>query len=158
MIGKAKHKYLRVSPRKVNLVMELIRGRSVDSALSMLAHLNKAVSHHVNKLLRSALSNAQNKGADTADLSQIYVSKATADSGPTLKRFKAAAFGRATTIQKKTSHLLIELDSKAVPVGVKPARKREKPAAKATKAIPVKTAKTKVQPKKEKLRKVKAKK
>jgi large subunit ribosomal protein L22 len=115
MIASAKLRYLRVSPRKANQVVRLIRGRSVDTAFSLLNNLNKGVSLHLRKLLHSAVTNAQNKGTDTGNLSSIYISKATADSGPTLKRFKAAAFGRATMVQKKTSHIAIELDLRTAP-------------------------------------------
>ena len=112
MIAKATLRYARVSPRKANQVIRLIRGKSVTAALAVLAHINKRVSHPINKLVRSALTNAQNKGVSPADEGSLYISKATANSGPTLKRYTAAAFGRAVLILKRTSHIDIELDSK----------------------------------------------
>jgi large subunit ribosomal protein L22 len=143
MIANAKLRYLRVSPRKANQVVRLIRGRSVDTAFSILNNLNKGISPHLRKLLHSAVTNAQNKGTDTGNLSSLYISKAIADSGPTLKRFKAAAFGRATMMQKKTSHIEIELDL----------RTAFKPAAKAPKAKAIfKPKETKVRSKAKEIR------
>ena len=148
MIANAKLRYLRVSPRKANQVVRLIRGRSVDTAFSILNNLNKGVGLHLRKLLHSAVTNAQNKGTDTGNLSSLYISKATADAGPTLKRFKAAAFGRATMMQKKTSHLEIELDLRTAP---KPRLRasRPKPVLK-PKEIKVKTKVKETRPKKPK--------
>ncbi|MFC1599291.1 50S ribosomal protein L22 [Candidatus Omnitrophota bacterium] len=111
MIAKAKLRYLRMSPRKTDQVVRLIRGKPVGYALSVLTHLNKKASLPVNKLLKSALSNAESKGLNTKDLSRIFVSKVTVSPGPTLKRYKSAAFGRATIIRKRTSHIEIELEA-----------------------------------------------
>lgn len=107
MIAHAKGKFLRVSPTKVRQVIDLIRGRDVSSSLAILRHVNKASTKTIGKILESAISNAKQKGLNE---DQLYVSKIVADQGPSWKRFRAAAFGRATGILKKTTHLTIELD------------------------------------------------
>jgi len=112
MIAKAKLKYVRMSPRKANQVIRLISGKPVGYALNVLFHINKRASHPLSKLLKSALSNAGNKGINTKDLNNIYISKLVVNSGPILKRYKSAAFGRAVMIRKRTSHIEMELDSK----------------------------------------------
>lgn len=112
MIASAKLKYIRISPRKVDQVIKVVRNKPVGYALSILSSLNKRASQPVSKILKSALSNAKNKGVDTTKLNDIYISKIIVNAGPTLKRFRAAAFGRAVLIRKRTSHIEIELDSK----------------------------------------------
>jgi large subunit ribosomal protein L22 len=107
MISEAKLKLLRMSPRKVRLVADMIRGKDIDTSIGILKYINKKASLPVSKLLKSAVSNAQQKGI-TQD--QLYISRIFADQGPTLKRFRAAPFGRATKVLKKTTHLTIELD------------------------------------------------
>ncbi|MCA9408143.1 MAG: 50S ribosomal protein L22 [Candidatus Omnitrophica bacterium] len=96
-----------MSPTKVRQVIDLIRGRDVSSSLAILRHVNKASTKTIGKILESAISNAKQKGLNE---DQLYVSKIVADQGPSWKRFRAAAFGRATGILKKTTHLTIELD------------------------------------------------
>lgn len=107
MIAKAKVRFVRVSPTKVRQVIELIRGKDVSKALAVLPHVNKGATAFVKKTLNSAISNAKQKGLND---NQLYISKITADQGPSLKRFRAEAFGRASQILKKTTHLTIELD------------------------------------------------
>jgi len=112
MIAKAELRYIRVSPRKTSQVTRLISGKPAGYALSVLSNINKRVSTPLSKLLKSALSNAANKGINIKDLNSIYISKVAVNSGPVLKRYKAAAFGRAVMIRKRTSHIEIELDSR----------------------------------------------
>lgn len=112
MIAKAKLKYLRISPRKADQVVRLVRGMSVGRAVSILTHINKKAGAPLNKLLKSAIHNAENKGVNTKDLNNIYISKLVVNSGPTLKRYRSATFGRAVMIRKRTSHIEIELESK----------------------------------------------
>ena len=112
MIAKAKLRYLRISPGKVNQVARLIRGKSVSYSLALLSHLKKRPAHSLLKLLNSALSNARNSGQVSQDLDNIYVSKLIVNEGPTLKRFRPRALGRATRIRKRTSHLTVILDEK----------------------------------------------
>jgi len=107
MIVKAKGSYIRVSPRKVRQVINLIRGKDVQTSLAVLTHVNKGCRQSILKILNSAVSNAKVKGVNEG---QLYISRITADQGPSWKRFRAAAFGRATSILKRTTHLTIELD------------------------------------------------
>ena len=109
MIAKAKGQYLRLSPRKVQQVIDLIRGKDVVSSLAALMFVNKGSAAMITKVLNSAVSNAKQKGL-TED--QLIISKITADGGPMWKRYRAASFGRATPILKRTTHLTIELDLK----------------------------------------------
>ncbi len=109
MIAQAKAKYLRVSPMKVRQVVDLIRGKDVTTSQTLLNHVNKGSKDKVLKLLNSAVSNAKQKGLSE---DQLIVSRITATSGPMWKRFRAASFGRATPILRRTTHLTIELDLK----------------------------------------------
>jgi large subunit ribosomal protein L22 len=110
MIAKAEGKFLRITPTKVRLVIDLIRNRSVLEAEAILINLNKRPKELLIKLLKQAVANAKVKGFNPT---QLYVSKIVCDNGPSWKRFKAAAFGRASPILKRTSHISIELDLKA---------------------------------------------
>ncbi len=107
MIAKAKNKYLRVSPTKVRQVIDLIRGKDVVSSLAILAQVQKRSTSNITKVLKSAVSNAKQKGLNE---NQLVISRITADQGPTWRRYRSAPFGRATPIDKKTTHLTIELD------------------------------------------------
>lgn len=109
MISKAEGKFLRISPSKVRIVLDLIRGKSALEAEAILLHLNKRPKEYVIKILRSAIANAKCKGFG-AD--KLYVSKILCNCGPMWKRFKAAAFGRASSIVKRTVHIKVELDLK----------------------------------------------
>lgn len=104
----AKLNYLRISSRKVRLVADLIRGKSVGEAQSILSFTVKAPAQPVLKLLNSALSNAKNNFQ--LEESNLYISKITVDEGPKLKRFRPRARGQAYEIQKKTSHITLILD------------------------------------------------
>ena len=110
MIVKAEGKFLRISPTKVRQVMDLIRNKDATEAVAILTHLNKRPKEYLIKILRSAIANAKVKGFTPA---QLYISKISCDVGPSWKRFKAAAFGRAAPILKRTSHIRIELDIKS---------------------------------------------
>ena len=109
MISKAKLTYARISASKVRQVIDLIRGKDVNESLAILTHVNKGSTKMISKLLDSAISNAKQKGLTEE---QLFVSKIVADGGPAWKRHRAAGFGRATPILKKTTHLSIELDLK----------------------------------------------
>ena len=110
MIAKAEGKFLRVSPTKVRLVMDLIRRKDALEAQHILRMLNKRPCEYLRKILNSAIANAKVKGFNPE---QLYVSKILCNVGPSWKRFKAAAFGRASPILKRTSHIKIELDLKS---------------------------------------------
>lgn len=107
MIAQAKARYMRVSPTKVRPVIDLIRGKDVNTSLAILTNVNKGSTGLITKVLDSAINNAKQKGLSE---DQLFVSKIRADHGPSWKRYRSAAFGRATPILKKTTHLTIELD------------------------------------------------
>lgn len=109
MIVKAQGRFLRISPTKVRQILELISQRDVTTALAILANLNKRPKEYLIKLLNQAIANAKVKGFSAQ---QLYISRAICNVGPVWKRYKAAAFGRATAIKKRTSHIRIELDLK----------------------------------------------
>lgn len=109
MIVKAQGKFLRVSPRKVRQVIDLIRHKDVLSAQSTLRLLNKRPKEYLLKILNSAVANAKSKGFNPG---QLYISKIICNPGPSWKRFKAAAFGRASPIKKRTAHIKLELELK----------------------------------------------
>ena len=106
---KAKSKYVRQSPYKVRLVLNLIRGLEVNEALNILSFTKRKAAEEIKQVLESAIANAEtNLGLNSSNL---FISKAIADEGPTLKRFIPRARGRAGRINKRTSHLTIELES-----------------------------------------------
>jgi len=105
---KAVAKYVRIAPRKVRLVIDLVRGKKVDEALGILQFTPKRASKVVIKLIKSAIANAeQNPGVD---IDNLYIKRIYADEGPTLKRIRPRAFGRAYLIRKRTSHITVILD------------------------------------------------
>jgi large subunit ribosomal protein L22 len=109
MIVKAEGKFLRISPTKVRQVIDLIRYKDAIVALGILVNLNKRPKEYLIKILKQAIANAKVKGFNQE---QLYISKIICDIGPTWKRYKAAAFGRAVPIKKRTAHIKIELDLK----------------------------------------------
>jgi large subunit ribosomal protein L22 len=106
MEATATLKYLRMAPRKVRILLNEIRDENVEIALSQLRFTNKRAARHLVKLLESAVFNARIKFGQ-ADSSELYVKAAFADEGPTLRRFRPRAMGRATRINKKTSHVTV---------------------------------------------------
>ena len=123
---RAEAKWVRTSPRKARLVAEHIRGRSVPEARTVLAFATRAAARDVEKVLRSAVANAEANHGLVGD--DLYVSVAYVDEGPTLKRWRARARGRAARIHKPTCHITIKVAP--LPVDVKPRPKVEaKPAA-----------------------------
>ena len=105
----AKVKYVRISASKVKIVIDLIRGKRVSEAIAVLKATPKAASPVVEKILNSAVANAENNSGLLRD--DLYVAEVFADQGPTLKRFRPRAQGRAARIRKRTSHITIILDS-----------------------------------------------
>ena len=105
---RAVAKYVRVTPRKVKVVIDLIRGKQVDQALAILAYTPKAAAPIVEKLLNSAIANAENNNEMDREL--LYVAEIYANQGPTLKRYWARSHGRADMIKKHTSHITVVLD------------------------------------------------
>jgi len=104
----ARLKYLRKSPPKVRLVVDMIRGLTAEAAEHQLTFLNKGATDPILKLLKSAVANAENNFELKKD--NLFIKKITVDQGPTLKRWKARAFGRASEIRKRSSHITIVLD------------------------------------------------
>src|SRR3990167_5151417 len=111
MISKAIARYIKVTPRKTRMVIRLIKGLDVPRALAILANTYKSPSVHIARVVKSAASNATSKTPSIKE-GDLYISKITADGGPTTRRFKAQAMGRATKILKRTSHIYVELDVK----------------------------------------------
>lgn len=109
-VVRAQAKYVRTSARKARLVCDHIRGKDVVEARAILAHTPRAVSEAWSKLLESAVANAEHNHELVGD--DLKILSVTADEGPTLKRFRPRAMGRATKIRKRTSHLTIELTAK----------------------------------------------
>ena len=107
VVVRARARYVRTAPRKARLVMDHIRGKDVEQAQALLRHAPRAVSVDILKLLNSAVANAESGhelGADELRIRKCYV-----DEGPTIKRYRPRALGRATRILKRTSHMTIEL-------------------------------------------------
>ena len=115
MEARAIQRTVRQSPRKVRLVVDLIRGRPVGEAFSILKYSKKGAAKQVSKVLLSAVSNARQKAAaasERLDEDDLVVTAATVDEGPALKRFMPAAMGRATPIKKRTSHVRVTVATK----------------------------------------------
>lgn len=106
MEATAKVTHVRIASRKVQIVLDLIRNKPCDEALAILKYTPKAACEPLEKLLKSAMANAENKDMDT---SALYVAECRADEGPTLKRIRARAQGRAFRINKRTSHITLVL-------------------------------------------------
>ena len=136
----AKARFVRVSPQKVRLVLGLIKGKRVETALNTLAFTNKGIAPAVLKLLRSAVENANylsaEKGLDV-DVDNLFVKNAIANEGPRMKRIRPAPMGRAYRYQRRISHIEIELAEKAKAAvavgeeGAAPAKAKKAPVKKA---------------------------
>jgi ribosomal protein L22 len=109
-IVRAQAKYVRSSARKARLVCDHLRGKTVEEARAILAHTPRSVARDWSKLLESAVANAEHNHELVGE--DLYVKAVTADEGPTIKRFRPRAMGRATRIRKRTSHLTILLTPK----------------------------------------------
>jgi ribosomal protein L22 len=107
VVVRARSKYVRSAPRKARLVMDHIRGKEVEHARAILTHAPRAVADDILKLLNSAIANAESNYELGPD--ELRVRKAFVDEGPTIKRYRPRALGRATRINKRTSHMTIEL-------------------------------------------------
>ncbi len=112
MAVRAQAKYVRVAPRKVREVVDLIRGRSVAEARSTLTLTNRNAARVVEKVLNSAVANAENNAGLSAD--ELVVKEARVDEGPTLKRWRFRAMGRVNRIRKRSSHITIAVEQREV--------------------------------------------
>jgi large subunit ribosomal protein L22 len=125
---KAQAKYVRMSPRKIRLVADLIRSLEVEKAEFQLSFMTKAAAEPVLKLLKSAVANALHDFKLKKE--NLYVKEIRADAGPTLKRWQPRAFGRATPIRKRSAHIAVVLGEKKesrLPLAEKLQEKKEKP-------------------------------
>ena len=107
---KATAKYIRIAPRKVRIVMNLVRGKSVADALAILKFTPKVGADAVEKVLRSAVANAENNF--DMDVDRLFISSAFVDQGPTLKRIHPRSRGQAFKILKHTSHITVAVNAK----------------------------------------------
>jgi large subunit ribosomal protein L22 len=140
--AQATAKYVRTSAQKAGLVLELIRGRGVNQALATLRFSRKRVARDIEKVLRSAIANAQQKPGFGGDVENLYVTACYAGQGPSQKRVRPAPMGRAYRVVKRTAHLTVEVAERAVTARTAaPAAKRAR-----TKAAPVKAAAAKAAP------------
>ena len=115
MEARAIARQIRMSPRKVRLVVDQIRGRSVNEAISLLTFSQKAAAVPVRKTLHSAIANARDladRDGESVDVDELVVSRAFVDEGPTLKRWRARAMGRASPRRRRTSHITVEVRAK----------------------------------------------
>jgi large subunit ribosomal protein L22 len=102
-------KYIRTSAQKAGLVLDLIRGRDVNHALATLRFARKGVARDIEKVLRSAIANAQNKDGFGGDVDRLFVAACYADQGPSQKRIRPAPMGRAFRVVKRTAHLTVRV-------------------------------------------------
>jgi large subunit ribosomal protein L22 len=109
-------KYVRTSAQKAGLVMDLIRGRDVNQALAALKYARKSVAHDIEKVLRSAIANAQQKDGFGGDVDRLYVTACFADQGPSMKRVRPAPMGRAFRVVKRTAHLTVKVAERPVKI------------------------------------------
>ncbi|HYY52876.1 MAG TPA: 50S ribosomal protein L22 [Myxococcales bacterium] len=119
MEAKASLRYLRITPRKVRVVADLIRGKNVNAALAQLAYVEKRAAEPLAKLLRSAVANAEQSAKDQSlDVDRLTVKELMVDQGPSLRRYMPRAMGRAFKVLKKTSHIQLTLSDER-PGGVR---------------------------------------
>ena len=107
IVVRASSRYVRIAPRKARLIADQVRGLHIDKARALLQFSPRGAAHDIGKLIESAASNAENNHDLVAD--EMRVAEITVDEGPTLKRFRPRALGRATPIHKRTSHIAVAL-------------------------------------------------
>jgi large subunit ribosomal protein L22 len=111
MQARAEARYIRVSPQKARLVVDLIRGQRAGEAINILRSTNKRIAPTIEKVLRSAIANAENK-SNTVDVDQLVVSEAYVNEGPRMKRIRPAPMGRAYRYQRRISHIVVTVAEK----------------------------------------------
>jgi large subunit ribosomal protein L22 len=112
MEARAVGKFVRVSPQKARLVVDLIRGKAAQDALNILHFTRKAIAPDVEKILRSAIANATERGGDEVDVDRLFVARAYVDDGPRLKRLRPAPQGRAYRYQRRMAHIVVKVGDK----------------------------------------------
>ena len=144
---RAQLRFLRATPRKVRLVADLIRGKGVQEAVNILHLTNKSAAKPLEKLLKSAIANAESRD-EPVDVDRLFVKEVMVDGGPTMKRFRPAPMGRGFRVLKRSSHVSIKLDTRKGEAETKPAETKtvetkavgKKPAAKKAKPVEKKAA------------------
>ncbi len=116
MQAKAEARYIRVSPQKARLVVDLIRGMNVGQAVTTLKTTNKRIAPTVEKVLHSAIENAKNRFEDV-DVDDLIVSEAYVHDGPRMKRIRPAPMGRAYRYQRRMAHIVVKVASRRNPAG-----------------------------------------
>jgi len=116
--GQATTKYIRTSAQKAGLVLDQIRGRNIGEALATLRFSRKLIARDIEKLLRSAVANAQQKPGFGGDVDRLFVEKCFANQGPSMKRIRPAPMGRAFRVVKRMAHLTVEVGERPVKSGV----------------------------------------
>lgn len=111
-LAKAEARYLRVSPQKARLVIDMIRGRQAGDAINILGAVNKRIAPAVEKVLRSAIANAENLSQEV-DVDRLFVSEAYVNEGPRTKRIRPAPMGRAFRYQRRMAHIVVKLGERA---------------------------------------------
>lgn len=111
-LAKAEARYIRVSPQKARLVIDMIRGQQAGDAIHILSAVNKQIAPAVEKVLRSAIANAENKSQDV-DVDRLFVSEAYVNEGPRQKRIRPAPMGRAYRYQRRMAHIVVKLGERA---------------------------------------------
>ncbi len=111
-LALAEARYLRVSPQKARLVVDMIRGQQAGEAVTLLNAVNKQIASTVEKILKSAIANAENRSTDV-DVDKLYVSEAFVNEGPRQKRIRPAPMGRAYRYQRRTSHIVLKVSERA---------------------------------------------
>jgi large subunit ribosomal protein L22 len=119
--ARATARYIRTSAQKAGLVMDLIRGRSVDQALATLRFSRKIIARDIEKVLRSAVANAQQKEGFGGEVERLFVSACYADQGPSMKRVRPAPMGRAFRVVKRTAHLTVKVTERPEAIVAEPA-------------------------------------
>jgi len=113
VLSKCEARYVRVSPQKARLVVDMIRGQQAGDAINMLGAVNKGIAPAIEKVLRSAIANAESKSQDV-DVDRLFVTEAYVNEGPRQKRIRPAPMGRAYRYQRRTSHIVVKLGERAV--------------------------------------------
>ena len=111
MEAKAEARYIRISPQKARLVVDLIRGQQAGQAITTLRTTNKRIAPTVEKVLKSAIANAQNR-SDDVDVDRLFVSEAYVNEGPRMKRIRPAPMGRAYRYQRRMAHIVVKVAEK----------------------------------------------
>jgi large subunit ribosomal protein L22 len=111
MEARAEARYIRISPQKARLVVDLIRGEQAGKAINILRTTNKKIAPTIEKVLRSAIANAENR-SDDVDVDKLYVSEAYVNDGPRSKRIRPAPMGRAYRYQRRIAHIAITVSQK----------------------------------------------